>query len=140
MNPIRKPLGLSLLSAAVIALLSVLANPATAAETTKGQRFDTAAQSVELKQLKTEGDFKSLSKGDKIVAYCPMIKKVVVTTVRNVDSKGRVKVIETKDGAVLDGCNIKLVRKPGSKEVSAVMVAKDGKAMPVECSVMKASS
>ena len=105
-----------------------------------GECIDTASQSVELKRLNTESDFASLAQGDRIVAYCPMTKKVMVTTVRNIDSKGRVKIIETKDGAMLDGCNIKLVRKSGSKEVSAVMVAKDGKAIPIECSVIKGDS
>jgi len=102
-------------------------------DTTKGPRLSTLAQE---KKLVTLDDFKSLKKGDKLVASCPLMKETYVTTIRDVDSKGHVKIQETKKGYALGGCNIVLQKKAHSKEVDSVMVCPDGTLRPVSCKTM----
>lgn len=97
----------------------------------RGPRLATANKSDTLSTLE---DFKNLQKGDQLAAYCPMMKKTIVTTVRNVDGRGRVILKETKEGLKMDGCNIVLQRKSGSKEVHSKMVCPDGTLSPVQCS------
>lgn len=113
--------------------LGVVMTPSVRAEladTTKGSRL-TVAQ-----PLRTVDDFKSLRQGDKIAAYCPMMKETYVTTIRNVDSKGHATIKETKSGYAVGGCNIILQKNANSKEVSTVMKCPNGKVLPVECSKM----
>lgn len=99
-------------------------------DTAKGVRLDTA------QPLRTVDDFKSLRKGDKIAAYCPMMKETYITTIRNVDSKGHATIAETKKGLAVGGCNIILQKNANSKEVSTLMICPSGKVLPVNCSKM----
>ncbi len=113
--------------------LGVMVTPSLKAEsidTTKGARLAV----IQGESLRTVEDFKSLRKGDKISAYCPMMKETLVTTIRNVDSKGHATVTETKKGYEVGGCDIFLQKNVASKEVSTVMKCPDGKILPVVCS------
>lgn len=115
--------------------LGVVMTPSVKAdwtETTKGARL-TVTQG---EPLRTVDDFKSLRKGDKVAAYCPMMKETFVTTIRNVDSKGHAVIKETKKGFEIGDCNI-TIRKTGvGKETQTVMTCPDGRVLPVVCSKM----
>jgi len=103
-------------------------------DTTRGPRLTTTSVApMQGERLTTLEDFKNLRKGDKIASWCPMMKKTIMTTVRNVDTKGHVKIEETKEGLKMNGCNIVLRRQGASKEVRSLMVCPDGTLTPIEC-------
>lgn len=118
---------------------SLLASPVAKAEA-KAEPVDTSKGSRLVlphgAPLRTVEDFQSLGKGDKISAYCPMMKETYTTTIRDVDSKGRATVTETKKGFEIGGCDIVLQKKADSKEVTTLMRCPNGKILPVECTKM----
>lgn len=121
--------------------LGAFAAPTTQAaaykDTSRGPRLTTTSVApIQGKRLGTLEDFQSLRKGDKIASWCPMMQKTIVTTVRNVDTKGHVKIEETKEGMKLSGCSIVLRRQGASKEVRSLLVCPDGTLTPVECRKM----
>lgn len=124
---------------ALLLTLSALALPtlqaATWVETTKGPRM-TAEGKHEGKLLTAEEDFASLKKGDKVQAYCPMMKKTYTTTITDVDSKGHQKVTKTSAGWDADGCDIKIMKNKNDKGTHTMMVCPDGTLTPVECRKM----
>jgi len=142
----------TLIMASVISLVATasLSHATTTMDTTKGERITLSGNNYmdnendkgatrmtsdsDSASLTTLNDFKSLKKGDRISSWCPMMNKTYVTTVRDVDSKGHVKIKQTKRGMVIKGCNVILQRQPGGKEVQSMMVCPDGKLRPVECS------
>lgn len=100
-------------------------------KTSKGYRLDTTQwKTVPLKEVE---DFKTLRKGDKIAVYCPMKKRYMVTTIRNADSKGRIKIRETRTGWDMEECGVVLKRKPGKREVQPMIVCPDGTLNPTTC-------
>ncbi len=103
---------------------------AVSVETTKGARL------VAAQPLKTVADFKALQKGDKIAAYCPLMKTTYVTTVRDVDSKGHATITDTGKGLKVGGCSIILEKAASGKEASTKMVCPDGTLRPVQCGKM----
>ena len=112
-------------------------------DTTKSPRLTTDSKAnaqhyptKEVRSLSTLNDFKSLEKGDRIAYWCPMMKKTVVTTVSNVDTKGHAQIRQTRQGLKMDGCNIVLKRKSGSREVDSMMVCQDGTLRPIACRLM----
>ena len=89
-------------------------------KTNKGYRLDdTKWERIPLKDLE---DFKSLKKGDKIAMYCPARNRMLVVTVRDADSKGRVKIKETRRGWDVGGCHVVLQRTPGQRETRQMIV------------------
>ena len=127
------------LNATIITLLIILGlgltplncSEATIIKTTKGYRLDTTKwKTVPLNEIK---DFQALKEGDKVAVYCPMRKRYLVTTIHNVDSKGRVKIKKTRLGFEMDECNVVLQRKPGKKETQAMIVCPDGTLRPTTC-------
>jgi hypothetical protein len=124
---------------AIILAVSALSLPilqaATWVETSKGPRMS-ADGKHEGKVLNTADDFMNLKKGDKVEAYCPMMKKTYTTTITDVDSKGRQKVTRTTAGWDADGCDVKIIKNKDSKETHTMMVCPDGTLTPVECRKM----
>jgi hypothetical protein len=118
---------------AVSALALPILQASTWVETSKGPRISTQGEG---KPLKTAEDFMSLKKGDKVEAYCPMMKKTFTTTITDVDSKGRQKVTRTTAGWDADGCDVKIMKNKDSKETHTMMVCPDGTLTPVECRKM----
>jgi hypothetical protein len=124
---------------ALLITLSALSFPALQAatweETTKGPRL-TAEGKSEGVSLNTAEDFMNLKKGDKVEAYCPMMKKTYTTTITDVDSKGHQKVTKTSAGWDADGCDIKIMKNKSDKGTHTMMVCPDGTVTPVECRKM----
>lgn len=112
-------------------------------DTGRGPRLTTSSKAsvhdhatMEGRRLSTLDDFKNLRKGDKIASWCPMMQKTTVTTVRDVDTKGHVKMRKTQQGLKMEGCNIVLKRSIGTREVNSYMVCPDGTLTPVQCRKM----
>lgn len=134
-NQKMKTTSLKIAALGLVLGLGVVITPSVRAEltdTTKGPRLAL----TQGEPLRTVNDFKSLRKGDKIAAYCPMMKETYVTTIRNVDSKGHATIQETKKGYAVGGCDIILQKNAGGKEVSTLMRCPNGKVLPVVCSKM----
>lgn len=126
-------------SYATIMTLVLCAAATTQASTHKdggrGSRLTTSSNAtVEGKRLTTMSDFENLKHGDKVAAWCPMMKRTYVTTIHNPDGRARVDFTKTKHGMKMDGCNIVLHRKAGSREVQSMMVCPDGTLTPIHCS------
>lgn len=120
-----------LISAIALGTLATYQSNAGLVKTTRGYRLDdTKWTTVPLKEVK---DFQTLKEGDKVAVYCPMRKRYLVTTIRNVDSKGRVKIKETQSGWKMDECNVVLQRKPGSQKTQTMIVCPDGTLNPTTC-------
>jgi hypothetical protein len=109
----------------------------------RGPRLTTSSKAsmhdhstMEGRRLSTLDDFENLREGDRIASWCPMMKKTIVTTVRDVDTKGHVKMRETRQGIKMKGCNIVLKRKGGSRQVDTMMVCPDGTLQPAQCRLM----
>ncbi len=102
----------------------------------RGPRLTTSSNAtVEGKRLTTMSDFENLKHGDKVAAWCPMMKRTYVTTIHNSDGRGRATFTKTKNGMKMDGCNIVLHKKSGnSREVQSMMVCPDGTLTPTHCS------
>ena len=129
----KNPIKLTVLAATLgLGLLSVTSSQAEVISTTKGERLAVTGESTQGTRLSTLADFKSLRKGDKMSVYCPMMKSTTVTTIRNADSKGHVKITETGEGYAVGGCNV-ILKKQSDKQVKSVMVCPDGSVQPVEC-------
>jgi hypothetical protein len=128
----------------VMSFGALVLQPAQAAhvmETSKGIRLNTGEHMssysrMDGENLSTVADFKNLRKGDRVASWCPMMQKTTVTTIRNVDTKGHVKMTETHQGLKMNGCNIILRRTAGTKEVESFMVCPDGTLTPIECRKM----
>lgn len=111
-------------------------------ETTRGTRLTTShhesnqyESNYRGERLTTMQDYRNLRKGDRVSSWCPMMKRTTVTTISNVDTKGHVKMEQTRQGTKMNGCNIVLQRKPGNtKEVNSMMVCPDGTLRPTHCS------
>lgn len=114
-----------------VSLLSLTSGvlAAGSVETTKGTRLVPAAPA-------TSSELSNLKKGDKLRIYCPMMKTTLYTVVRNVDSKGHVKLTETTGGLVGKKCRVVMKRDPDSKQVSSQMICPDGSVVPVTCEKM----
>ncbi|MBX7158345.1 MAG: hypothetical protein K1X66_08175 [Verrucomicrobiae bacterium] len=112
-------------------IITINASNAERVKTSKGYRLDTTQwKTVPLKDVE---DFKTLRKGDKIAVYCPMKKRYMVTTLRNADSKGRVKIREARSSWDMEECGVVLKRKPGKREVQPMIVCPDGTLNPTTC-------
>lgn len=105
-------------------------------ETSKGPRLTTGFHSKDSRTLLTVHDFKQLKKGDRVKSWCPMMQETTISTIRDVDSKGHVKIKETHRGHKLSGCNIIVRRKALVNETETVMVCPDGTLTPIECRKM----
>lgn len=124
------------ISLKIVALGLALGLGAILAPSMKAESTDTTKGARLMTPLRTVEDFQNLTKGDKIVAYCPMMKETFITTIRDVDSKGHATITETKKGLEVGGCEILLQKDSDSKEVKTLMVCPDGKVRPVVCSKM----
>lgn len=106
-------------------------------ESGKGSRLATTSNATAYSgDLNTQEDSRSLHQGDRVSAYCPMMKKTIVTTVTNPDGKMHKKEYKTKEGLSSENCTIVLQRKGSSKELQSVMVCPDGTLTPVQCRLM----
>lgn len=120
-----------LLLTIITGILTPYQSNANLIKTSKGYRLDTTKwKTVPLKELK---DFQTLKEGDKIAVYCPMKKRYMVTTIRNADSKGRIKIRETRTSWDMEECGVVLKRKPGKREVQPMIVCPDGTLNPTIC-------
>jgi len=85
------------------------------------------------RRLATWNDFENLRQGDQVSSWCPKLQARQVETVRQVDRQGRARFTETRNGMKMNGCNIILRSKSGSREVDSVMVCPDGSIARIEC-------
>lgn len=106
-----------------IGLLIVVSSQAAVIQTTKGDRLSVSGLATP-----ETVSFKSEAKANS----CPMMKKSIVTTVRDVDSKGHVTVAETGVGISHEGCST-VQQRDTANQVQSVMVCPDGSAQPMTC-------
>jgi hypothetical protein len=112
--------------------LSSFSLPVAWEKTTKGQ-------GLTLKPLRSLEDYRQLRLGQRLVLRCPRMGTTIYTTVRDVDGKGRLRLVETREGWRFSagGCTILLMRHGAEKTVRSMMVCPDGTLAPIHCYQMK---